>query len=293
MKLLYNLLFTLSLLTLPFEAWAFIPNFKMIMSRTAENHGKGLYQIIQDVALESEPKNLVIRETWYIKDGNQMRLEVKGRNQLKDLVNIAFIYNGNRRTYIDSRGIKKVSRPGSDWFEPYFHFRFQKNIKPMMVTAKMAPIEILEDDNKNKGTHFNPENPRKEQPFLRLSRVGGTVAWAIGYPTPRGSNKALPGMWIEQDQFLIRKLRFPSQTVISANSYSRHSRKLKLPSFIKINLDGERQIQIQVVRVNPLPLTKKNKELLSEDSLDFSKDPSLALKIPKLKPIIEFYKRFR
>ena len=120
----------LPLFVLAFDSSAYIPDFKMIMSRTAENHGRGYYKVVQDVTLQSEPKSLVVRETWYINSENQMRLEVKGKNRLESLVSITFIYDGNRRIYIDNHGTKRVSQPSDDWFEPYFHFRFQKNIKP-------------------------------------------------------------------------------------------------------------------------------------------------------------------
>jgi len=291
MKLLCNLLL-LPLLALSFDSLAFIPDFKMIMSLTAENHGRGLYKIVQNVTFESEPKGLVVRETWYIRNENQMRLEVRGRDQLKDLVDMTFIYDGARRIYIDSHGVKKVSRPGKDWFEPYFHFRFQKNIKPMMVASKMVPIKIFEKSTRMRKKRFNPKGLHQKQALLQLSRVGGTVAWAIGKPTPTGDRKALPGMWIEQDQFRILKLRFPSQAEILASNYSNYSHGLKLPDITNINWDN-RRVQMQLVRAQSLPKTKKNKALLSDASLDFDKDPRLALKIPKIKAIIEFYKRFR
>ena len=283
----------LPLFAVAFNAVAYTPEFIMIMSRTAENHGHGMYKIVQDVTLQSEPNNLVVRETWYIKNENQMRLEVKGRNRLEGLVAITFIYDGNRRIYIDNHGTKKVSRPSDDWFEPYFHFRFQKNIKPRMVAAKMAPTTILEEDKKrSRKKVFDPEEPRKVEPFVRLSRVGGVVAYAIGEPTPSGSTEALPGLWIEQDQFQIRKVRFPSRAVVSANNYSRYANKLTLPGTQTIAWEN-RQVQIQVVSVKALPTTGKTLKILSEASLDFGKDPQLALKIPEIEAVTDFYKQFR
>ncbi|MCB0386812.1 MAG: hypothetical protein KDD43_15565, partial [Bdellovibrionales bacterium] len=130
MKHSFYLVLLFFVLATPPASLAYIPDFKMIMSRTAENHGRGIYQIVQDVTLQEEPESLVVRETWYIKGENQMRLEVRGRKRLEGLVAMTFIYDGNRRFYVDPNGAKKVSRSSEDWFEPYFHFRFQKNIKP-------------------------------------------------------------------------------------------------------------------------------------------------------------------
>ncbi|MCB0367794.1 MAG: hypothetical protein H6624_14475 [Bdellovibrionaceae bacterium] len=275
------------------SAQAYIPDFKMIMSRTAENHGRGVYQIIQDVTLQEEPEALVVRETWYIKGENQMRLEVRGRKRLEGLVAMTFIYDGNRRFYVDPNGAKKVSRPSDEWFEPYFHFRFQKNIKPMMVAAKMAPTEILEDDKpKKKVKAFDPNEPRKPQPYVRLSRIGGSVAYAVGEPTPAGANEALPGMWIEQDHFLIRKVRFPSQATVTANSYSQYANSLSLANQSTVSWEN-RQVQIQVVSVKPLPSSGTINKLLTDASLDFGKDPSVAIKLPEIEAVTEFYKRFR
>lgn len=270
---------------------AYIPDFKMIMSRTAENHGRGTFQIVQDVVLQEEPEQLVVRETWYIKNENQMRLEVRGRNRLEGVVSMSFLYDGSRRLYVDPNGAKKVSRVSDDWFEPYFHFRFQKSIKPKMVAAKMAPSDILEEEKRKPGP-FKPNEPRRPQPYLRLGRVGGVVAYAIGEPTAVGATESAPGMWIEQDQFVIRKLRFPSQSTVVANDYSNYTNQLFYPNRMTVSW-GNRTIQIQVIGVVPVADSSKAASLLNEASLDFGKDPSVAVKLPDLEILTEFYKRFR
>ena len=186
----------------PVATYAYVPKFWHIMSRTAENHGRGIYRINQDVILLGEAEPLTLHETWTVESENSMRLDVTGRGKLAGAIQLTFIYDGTARYFVDKSGQKKAVRPSSDWHEPYFQFRFSKNIKPIMKAHNMIPASALERPGRLRSIEEIKHDP---QDFVRLARVGGTVAYGIGTPTPANATENLPGLWIEQDNIVYSK----------------------------------------------------------------------------------------
>lgn len=271
------LLFSLILST----AFAYIPEYKTILSRTAENHGRGVYQIEQDVVFRSGVDTWVAKETWWIKDENNMRLQVEGRGALKGLLQLQVIYDGNQKHMIDSNGSVKSARVGEDWAEPIFHFRYSKNIRNKLVAQKILPAESLRDPNRiaGKPETFLPPS------FVRLSRTGGVVNYAFGAPTPANDSTLKPGLWIEQDQFIVRKIRFPSQLTVTADQYQRFDNGFMFPKSRSYTW-GSQSAQAQVLDVRAV---KAGAELFSPSKLT----TTWTMKIPDQEPIREFYLRYR
>ncbi|OFZ19385.1 MAG: hypothetical protein A2Z20_02035 [Bdellovibrionales bacterium RBG_16_40_8] len=218
-----------------------------------------------------------------------MRLEVTGRRQLKDRVRLTYVYQNNRRYGIDENGVKRVEKTSDDFFEPYFHFRFSKNIKPMLVSQNIAPAISLRSES-----HRYSENKPRPDPdaYTRLSRVGGTIAYAIGSPTPSSSTDLYPGIWIEQDHFVIRKLRLLSQLEISANQYKSYSNDLWLPYNRSIRWSGN-TAKIQINSATPVAASPKVKTLLQSESLNFGENPNLSRQLSEDAIIKDFYSRLR
>lgn len=272
------------------ESLAYIPDFKMILSRTAENHGHGIYRIEQEVTFQEGNETLMTRELWYVKDSKHLRLEVRGKNKLEGNFRGTYVYNGSHRYFIDTNGVRKTSRPGADWFEPYFYFRFQKNIRPRMLTEKMIPPDAL-DGNSSTAADL-AKRRSSQQSFLRLSRVGGVITYGIGIPTPPGESSPLPGLWIEQDLFNVRKIRFLSQAVVIGDEYSTFARRFNLPTRQTIRWDNQ-SIQIKVISVKALPPSGGSDSLFDPEKLDFGKNPQIAVKFSEPSSLAQFYTRFR
>lgn len=267
-----------------------IPKFSMIMSRTAENHGHGYYRLEEEVTFQEKEETYLTREIWYVKDSQNMRLEVRGLKGLSGLLQLTYIYNGSKKFFIDSNGTFKVSQPGENWFEPYLHFRFQKNILPRMVRENIIPADLAVDDHSLiTDNHKNHLNFKKN---IRLSRIAGGIAYAIGTPTPEGQMSLLPGLWIEQDLFNVRKIRFPSQAVVLADEYSSFAQRFSFPTRQTINWQ-EKTVQIKVLNVKSLNSSADVTALLEPKKLDFGKHPHLSSKIPDVPLIKSFYQEFR
>ena len=99
-----------------------------------------------------------------------------------------------------------------------------------------------------------------------------------------------PGLWIEQDKFLIRKLRFQSGVEVLAKEYGDYSRGLKFPKIRILNNKGI-SIPIRVLKINGLPSNNKVlKKKMSLQSLRSSQTQQMEIKDSLIE---EFYTRFR
>lgn len=263
------------------SAFAYIPEYKTILSRTAENHGRGVYQIEQDVVFRSGVDTYVAKETWWIKDENNMRLQVEGRGPLKGLLQMQVIYEGNQKHVVDANGNVKTFRLAEDWSEPIFSFRNSKNMRNKLVSQRVLPADSLRDANRISGKPetFTPPS------YLRLGRSGGAVNYAIGAPTPANDPSAKPGVWIEQDQFVVRKIRFPSQLTVTADQYQRYDGGLLFPKARNYTW-GAQSAQAQVLDVRSF---KAGSDLFAPAKLN----ATFTQKIPDQEPIREFYLRYR
>lgn len=267
-------------------SFAFIPEYSTIASRAADQHGKGAYLIEQDVTLKREGEPLTVRETWIVNGEGQMRVTLEGKGALKGLVQGTIVYDSNQKFFIDSNSQRLMSqRFSEDWLEPLFHFRSGKYLRQRLVNLKITPADSLKDR-----PPMNSEGDLKYEPppYLRLSRVGGSVAWAIGVP-PTTSATNPPTLWMEQDEFVIRKVRLANQTQLKADDYGKFEDGLLFPrqrsyAFNKANVD------VKTISIKSLGRLKPDDSRFKNNSLVPAKD---AIKLPEADALKEFYSRFR
>jgi hypothetical protein len=204
-----------------------------------------------------------VNEKWYVMSEGKFRVEVTGRRQLKDKINLIYVYDESRRHFIDEAGVRKSVRTPNDFFEPLFHFRFSKNIKPYLVAQKIAPAESLRSEPHK----YSQKNPQPEpENFIRLGRIDGIVTYIVGLPTlPNSSNKS-PGIWIDQDQFNIRQVRYPSQVQVTARRYNTYSQGFKFPRERDITFNNA-TIRAVTNSVNSIAASGENKLRVEPQSL--------------------------
>lgn len=270
-------------------AFAYIPPYWMILSRMSENNGRGPYALEQDVVFQGEPNPIIANEKWTIFPDGNMRLEVTGKRGLQNQIQLNFVYENNQRHYIDSQGKVQSSRLPNDFFEHLFHFRYSREIMPYFVAQKMAPAESLQSE-----THeFEKEKPLPDpENFIRLARVGGVVTYAIGTPTPARARGKEPGLWIEQDQFVIRKFRLTSGVEVRANSYKSFRNNARQPERREV-LWGDHQAQILLLDMTPLANPTANRNRVTASGLRSQADSLPQALLPADEKIREFYTRFR
>jgi len=273
------------LLVLLSPVFAYIPPTRMILQRTAENSGSGIYAIEQEVQFNNVHDSLFLRETWLVENDRTMRVTVSGTKDLKDQIKLQFIYAGGQRW---SQNLNRESRRISEEFiERYFNFRSTEHLAANLMQNKILPPNAFAKKPLPKNLDTLKYEPDE---FVRLSRTGGVANYAFGVPTP-AEGTPNPGLWIEQDQFLIRKLRLPSQVEVTADNYTQYARGLNYPKVRTVRW-GQNTVTIRLIGINARPAAA-NVSQFQPSSLDTSTKLDGLLNQPAREAVIEFYSRFR
>ncbi len=262
-------------------SFAYIPEYSLITSRAADQHGKGGYQIEQEVTFRRDAESYTVKETWTVLNENNMRVTIEGRGPLRGLVQGTIIFEGAQKSFISGTALKN-QRLGEDWLEPLLHFRSSKYLRSRLVNLKVAPSESLRDRGP-----IETDGAAKYEPvsFVRLSRSGGAVNYAIGISPTVGIG---PTIWIEQDQFVVRKFRGASQAVMKADNYAKFDDKMWYPRALTYNF-GTFNVSVNVTSVKSLGKLTAADNRFKTGSLG----PANALKLPDSDALREFYSRFR
>lgn len=268
------------LAALALQASAYIPEYSMIAIRAAEQHGKGSYQIEQDVIIRREAEAFTVRETWIVNGENSMRVAIEGRGPLKGLVSGSLIYEGNSKIFYD--GSLRSQKLTDEWLEPFFHFRNSKYFRSRLVNLRVAPQESLKDRSP---LPSEGEIKYEAPSFIRLSRAGGGLAWAIGTNPVAGDS---PTLWLEQDQFVLRKYKGPN-SVLRADDYAKHDDVFWFPRSRTYQFGGF-TVQVQTVKVTPVTIKTSSDPRFKGATLAANKD---ILKLPDVDGLRDFYQRFR
>lgn len=276
----------LLLLLSPVMAFAYIPPTRMILQRTAENSGGGVYSIEQEVQFNNAQDSLFLRETWLIENDRTMRVTVTGTKDLKDQIKMQFIYSGGQRWSAEG-GRRESRRLSEDFLERYFNFRTTDQLASNLMNLKILPTNAFA----KKPIPKNLENLKYEpEDFIRLSRAGGTVNYAFGVPSPVEGTPN-PGFWIEQDQFLVRKFRLPSQVEVTADNYNQYARGLNYPKVRTIRW-GQNTVTIRLIGVTAhrgsLPANT-----FQSTALDTATKIDGLNNQPAKDVVLDFYSRFR
>lgn len=249
--------------------------YDTIMSRTSDNHGKGAYQVEQSIEWSVDGSPMEILETWIVLGESKMHLKVQGEGRLNKLVQGEVLYSSQKKMTKNASGqTASYSLPRS--FSPvFFHYRASAWMRERMVSLKMAPPQSLQNRPPLK---LVDKPPYKAQDFISLQRVGGALAYGIGFPGD-------PLLFIEQDQFVVLKIKFDETRSVVAENYKKFAANFYYPELITYTF-GPNTVKARLKKVTYLGRSPKNEifQLSSERS-------NLAL--PNEPIIREFYSTFR
>lgn len=283
-----TLLCLLTVFTTAINVRAAIPRSSFIVEKLATNAGSGTYLVEQDVTFSTSQSNLVLRESWLVSTDGQMRVTVKPARDTGEQVKIQFVYGGGQKTSLTQRG-KQSGQLGEEFLERLFHNRSRDAYFNQLTNLRILPASYLGHRPSRSGKEFT----YPAEPLTRLTRVGGVVTYALGEPSSSESD-AKPMVWVEQDVFHLRKIRFPSGTVLTADRYGTYARELALPKsrhLIWGDRSNPKAVTIDIVKVASL-VTSKNDKRFSPSSLEFNSQIGLA--DPEMQRLVEeFYQRFR
>jgi hypothetical protein len=277
-------LVTISFYTLSSAAYILRP--QTILQKMIRNNGVGIYQIEQELVFSSsDSDSLVIKETWQVKDQDTIKLVAIGTRAQKETFRFSTLYSGGQKIFLDAAGNKQNQAMPSDFFERYFFFRKSQALATQLIRDQIVRPEFFRVGISKSGNEFiYPRDPQ-----LNLGRVGGGVTYFFGTPTPPDSTEAMPGLWVEQDQFFIRKLRFKSQAEMVVEKASNYGRGFIFPKNRTLRWGV---ISVSINTLNVLGLSEKQ-AVFTSTSLQPNQIPSATSDDSPWKLVSEFYTRFR
>ncbi|WP_413576288.1 hypothetical protein ACLVWU_18055 [Bdellovibrio sp. HCB290] len=265
---------------------AFILPTRTILQKTSENAGNGIYAVEQEVQFANGDDSILVRETWLIENDRTMRLTVTGTKELQGNFRMQFLYVGGQRWTV-LNGNKKSDKTPDDFLEKYLNFRSPEIFANSLASMKIIPAGSYSkrlSARKAEEIKYEPEN------WVRYSRTGGVVNYAFGTPTPEDEKNNNPGLWIEQDHFVIRKIRLPSQAEMTADNYNQFAKGLFYPRARTIRW-GNNTATIRLISASARPATAASQ--FQPNSLDMNSKLDGLEKLPAKDAVIEFYSRFR
>jgi len=277
------------ILSLTLSVWAYIPPTKMILQRTVENSGSGVYAIDQEVQFSNGTDTLAWREIWLVENERTMRLTVAPSKEQSDKLKIQYVYNGGQRWLLGPTKKRESQKISEDFIERWFHFRHSDSFQNALLQNKIIP-EIPKAPPAPKKGKQSDEPKYEPENFVRLSRSQNVVTYAFGVATPPQDEKLLPGLWVEQDLFLIRKIRWPNQVEVTADDHAPYAKGLHFPK-TRVLKWGPNTVTMKVLNVVPRSGNMNN--FFQPQSLDYVTTFE-GIQSSPLKPMIEeFYTRFR
>jgi hypothetical protein len=270
----------------PFAAIAYIMPTRTILQKTSENAGASNYVIEQEVQFSNGDDTIQLKEVWLVGNDHTMRLTVTGSKELQNTFKMQFVYNGGLRWRLigDTTKNEKVSE---DFLEKYFNFRNPEGLVDALTHHQILPPGAY---NKKPAAKTSKDIIYEPESWVRLSRSGGVPNYALGTATPEDQAEGNPGIWIEQDQFFIRKLRLKSHAEMTADNYKQFSKGLNYPRNQTVRW-GNNTVNILLTSLSSRPKMAAN--LFQPNSLDTALKVEGLDHIPAKEAILEFYSRFR
>lgn len=277
---------SLSFFLVPMMASAYIIPTRMILQRTSENAGSGIYAIEQEVQFANGEDTIHLKETWLIDSDRTMRLTVTGTKELQNTFKLQFVYAGGQRWSIvnNNRHSDKMSE---DFLEKFLNFRNPEVMAQSLAHYKMIPANAY---NRKPSAKTGAEFKYEPESWVRYSRTGGVPNYALGIATPVDQAAGNPGIWVEQDQFVIRKLRLPNQVEMTADNYNQFAKGLYYPRQRTIRW-GNNTVNIRLISASARPASANN--LFQPSSLDSNLKLDGLEGLAAKEAIIEFYSRYR
>lgn len=265
------------------NARAYVPNSYFVFDKTASLHGRGPYYIETEVIFQDGMERLSLKEEWIIEDGAQMHVQVSGNR-----ANLHKLLYQNRVYWVDPAGNEIADPEPESYFMGPLLTKTPKTLKRKFINWGVIPQRFLNDQKKVADLKYIQNQP---ETFVRLSRVSGSIAWAYG--TPSTDTNLLPGLWIEQDTYFIKKIRAPDGSTIITDDYSAFPRGLSFPKSQTYLFDGK-SVTVFVKQVKGITLTETLKKSLFPSWFRSHPEAKTVWPQSPLLPIVqEFYKKFR
>lgn len=284
MKTIFYYLSLVIIVCTPVKSRGYFLPSNAIFDKLIENQGVGHYVIQQEILFSNTSENIVVKENWAIENELSMRLIASIEKNGTPIFKIHKVYKDGTEHFYENQ--KKVSEQIPKEF--FYNLFFSRNRDFLVLQLKKFNIlpsdySTVKYDPKEKG-----ESKYASEDFVRFSRQNNSIDYLIGSP-PTEAESQNPGVWIEQDNFVIRKIKLPNQVEVEADNFSEYARGFKYPKQMKISW-GANTVNIKTISVGARSnFAKSVMQTEKTDVIDISGINNSTLK----ESILEFYKRFR
>jgi len=255
------LIYLITLLTKVQSAQAYVPDINFILDKSTSTTGRQIISIDQDVIFKVGTEEAIVQETWFIEGDKNLKLVARGKGSLAQNINLHYLYNAKNKTSMMGKN-KITNSISNDFFQKLLFIRSSAAFKNHLIELSIKPD-------------------------LRLSRADGRISFAIGQPSAAYLN---PQIWIDQDDFVIRKIRLPSGAEIELSEVVMVFKDLWIAKSQLVHWDGH-LVQIKIKNISlRLNMTLSG---FSPQNLDQASEVNFVNKNSLNETIDQFYKRFR
>lgn len=244
--------------------WTFaaIPSLSFVLQKSAATTGRQILQIEQDVIFKIGPEEAVVSETWLIEGDRNLKLLATGKGLYKQNVHLQAVYNNKLKTSLFQKNKQTVGIT-TDFFQKYLFIRSAKSFEGYLSELGIPAIH-------------------------RLSRADGRPVFALGEPS--SIELSNPQIWIDQDDFVIRKIRLPSLTEVEFSQIHSVDKNTSIAK-LQVVKWGPYQVIIKIKSITAKP--GLNISTFTPQSLDQNSEIFFANKTPLTDVIEQFYQRYR
>lgn len=267
---MFGFLFAFSLNS---AAQAYVPPSSFLVQKLAQTTGSGIYLVDQDVLFQNGADSLILKEQIMIENESSMKILVTGTRDLKDTVSALFVYGDSA-----SSNARKSS---NEHFERLLFARSTQFWNLFLVQTKILSSSSL--------AKKAPRNLREAEyaadPYTRITRLSGALALQLGQVST--SEIKWPSLWIDQENFFLRQVRFEADADVLFDQHSLYARQLTYPK-IKVVRWGNHTVNISVNSVS-----SRNKTQFQQFGAQAKTRWDGIQAQPCRDVLTEFYQRFR
>lgn len=260
-------------------ASAYIPDTQFIFSEAVKNHGKGPYSYETEVTFKRGPDSFTAHEKWLFDSSQRFSIKASGSGFVW-----AAVIEGGRHVSIDPNGSRDTDPTPSDMYEPLLHTRSSGEFAQFLTSHKFMTSDAVNFRGIVKKKDSKKDLDQTSHPQIRLSRTDGLIAIAMGTPS-LADGTSYPMIWMDQDRFLLRKIRTPNLNEVRLSNHGNFGRGLRYPRTQSVTLDGV-EITIQLKKMDAIT-TITNLDSTLKDIKPKAPEGPLA------EVITTFYSRFR
>ena len=213
MNLILNILLYNVFVWSLFTAQAYIPQPDMVLSRLNRNQGAGWYKISQKITfLETSQFTQSFQFNEVWQRGpNQAFVEITSSDYPK--LKIQFLYREATKIWKDSKGKRQSHNNNQDSIESYF---FSEEMRPSWLEQTSS---------------------------LYLDRALGVVNYVFSFQDKK--------LWVEQDEFVVRKIQMNPLFILRAYDYQAFPRGLFFPNRREV-ISPEYKVRLEYLKIEPL-----------------------------------------